>query len=445
MRLGNHEKFKPGIWLSGLACLTLAALLSCGGENATGEPASLQADPGGQRRPPSGEAISLTQAQAEIALLTAPKGVDAALLAELKRTLSRALASQAQAIGGKLACGLPTQAENAVDDLELQAIAGGDYLVWTYRNVGDYDQNGEVSASDLVPIAAYYLQTPANAATWNEARVADGDGNGEVNYADIVPIAQHFGTAAAGYSIYGTPDQGQPWFPVGYMSLQDARDQQIQGEEGGPLPFSFLIPNEPQYLSFYVAPSDSVVDGISSNQVTISTVPAGITGVTPQTGISGELLEFIPAVTGSLLTYSWDFGGGADPNTSEFGRPLATLGAAGQYTVTVEVDNRFGDPASYQFTLTVEEKLGDPVDVSFVSPMFGPNNNPGSLVTFTAEVTGTEPYTYHWDFGGGAIPNTSTDASPQVTLGNSGTYNASVTVDNAYGDPDMFEFTLSVN
>jgi hypothetical protein len=426
--------------LTAAACLAVCAMLGCGGGDA-GTPASARPEYSAQAQ--AGSTSTLAKAQAEVAALQTPAGVDAKMLSELKQALLRALAAQDGA--AKRTSDLPLGHDNQVPDLELQSVAGGSYLVWTYRNIGDYDQNGEVNAADLVPIAMYYLATSADGEPWLKERVADGDGNSEVNSADIVPIAEHFYVAMQGYKIYGTADHSQPWFPIGFMSLQDARDQQITGDEGRPLQFSFLIPQEPQYLSFYVAPTDNVSDGIGSVEVTISTEPAGITGVTPQSGISGELVEFSPQVTGSLLRYSWDFGGGADPNTSEFAHPLETLGAAGQYTVTVTVDNDFGDPAEYQFTLTVEEKQGDPVDVSFVSPMFGPDNNPGSLVTFTAEVTGTEPYTYHWNFGGGAIPNTSTDASPQVTLGNSGTYNASVTVDNAYGDPDQFEFTLSVN
>jgi PKD repeat protein len=80
----------------------------------------------------------------------------------------------------------------------------------------------------------------------------------------------------------------------------------------------------------------------------------------------------------------------------------------------------------------------------------------GEEVTFDVEFcaslqlkpTGTE--TYHWDFGGGAYPNVSYDASPAVQLrdGLRGPYTCSVTISGGcVGDPDLtskFEFPLDV-
>jgi len=67
----------------------------------------------------------------------------------------------------------------------------------------------------------------------------------------------------------------------------------------------------------------------------------------------------------------------------------------------------------------------------------------GSEVTFTAEVSGDAPFIYQWNFGGGATPDTSTEQSPTVTLGDAGTYSASVSASNAFGD-DIFNFALVI-
>jgi PKD repeat protein len=67
----------------------------------------------------------------------------------------------------------------------------------------------------------------------------------------------------------------------------------------------------------------------------------------------------------------------------------------------------------------------------------------GEQVTFSATVSGQAPLIYAWDFGGGAMPNTSSATSPAVTLGVEGTYNASLTLSNLNGS-DTFDFTLTV-
>jgi len=68
--------------------------------------------------------------------------------------------------------------------------------------------------------------------------------------------------------------------------------------------------------------------------------------------------------------------------------------------------------------------------------------------TFSATVTGAEPLTYAWDFGGGAEPNQSSGVggqpSARVTLADAGVYAASLTVTNAYGEAS-FPFTLTVS
>ncbi len=67
----------------------------------------------------------------------------------------------------------------------------------------------------------------------------------------------------------------------------------------------------------------------------------------------------------------------------------------------------------------------------------------GENVTYGATVSGQEPLSYAWDFGGGATPNTSSAVSPTVTLGAEGTYNASLTLSNV-SSSDTYDFTLIV-
>jgi hypothetical protein len=91
-------------------------------------------------------------------------------------------------------------------------------LKWMQVNVGDYDFNGEVSVSDLIPIAMRFSHqidySVADPTTLPDFWV-DGDHNGEIGIADIVPIAQHYGSEVDGYKItqngellaLGSPDE----------------------------------------------------------------------------------------------------------------------------------------------------------------------------------------------------------------------------------------------
>jgi PKD repeat protein len=78
--------------------------------------------------------------------------------------------------------------------------------------------------------------------------------------------------------------------------------------------------------------------------------------------------------------------------------------------------------------------------VSAVSPQTGFT---GQEVTLSADVMGAEPLTYAWDFGGGAVPNSSPDIAPVVVLGAEGSYSAALTLTNVYGET-TYDFTLNV-
>jgi len=103
----------------------------------------------------------------------------------------------------RTAAGVPSNAQNAVDDLKIIDQAPGNVtLAWTEKNIGDYDNNGEVTISDLTPIALLYGQQVATAQDPVWAGLVDGDGNGEINSADITPIGVNFGNQVAGYAVY---------------------------------------------------------------------------------------------------------------------------------------------------------------------------------------------------------------------------------------------------
>ncbi|MBN1966461.1 MAG: hypothetical protein JW910_17555 [Anaerolineae bacterium] len=92
-----------------------------------------------------------------------------------------------------------------VSDLRF-LLASPETLRWTFTNPGDFDQNSEVGAADITPIAQYYLAT-STGTDWPYAQVADGDSNGEVNSADMVIIAQNYLNTLTGYAVQTSAEE----------------------------------------------------------------------------------------------------------------------------------------------------------------------------------------------------------------------------------------------
>jgi subtilisin family serine protease len=96
----------------------------------------------------------------------------------------------------------------------------------------------------------------------------------------------------------------------------------------------------------------------------------------------------------------------------------------------VESDDPVAPHVSVPATLTVElEPSCDPVDVVTVTTGIS-----GCAVAFGADLAGTEPFTYAWDFGAFGLPTVPT---PTIDFGASGTYPFTLTVSNcsaAYSD-----------
>jgi PKD repeat protein len=173
--------------------------------------------------------------------------------------------------------------------------------------------------------------------------------------------------------------------------------------------------------------------------VTDAPVAPSISDVSPISGVEGTDVLFTAAVDGTApFTYDWSFGGGGTPDTSTEETPTVTLGAAGSYSASLTVSNAYGGDA-YDFTLEV---IGNdvPADIINVTPLWGLT---GTDVQFSADVTGTPPLTYDWDFGGGATPGLTSEESPTVTLGEIDAYLAYVHVSNAFGE-EWFYFNLDV-
>jgi hypothetical protein len=150
--------------------------------------------------------------RADFDALPVPDGVDPALYAQLKDALYNELL---KVQSGKNVSQPPSGVANQVADLELAEDEGAYYLSWSYRNLGDYDQDGAVGISDITPIAMYYGQDvpdiDGDPDDYSIQAVVDGSGNGTVDIADITPIAMSYGTSVDGYAVQTSADEAQTW------------------------------------------------------------------------------------------------------------------------------------------------------------------------------------------------------------------------------------------
>ena len=256
----------------------IALVLSCGGRKApslssdwtTGvparhSPAPLLSPTTNNEQPTT----TLSEALADLDALPTPEGVDEAVFSALKSALREALQNtwttgvppvgtgETPVVQGeekKLVSKPPTGEANRVDDLEITDLHDGTYtLTWSYRNTGDYNQDGIVNVMDITPLAVHFNESADETNEW-----IDGNGDSVINIADITPLAANFFTDCAGYSVQAADAADGTFNGIALESLNDA-----SGE--GRLILSFdLPPGAPRFVR--VVPLDGEeVEGTASD------------------------------------------------------------------------------------------------------------------------------------------------------------------------------------
>jgi hypothetical protein len=229
-----------------------------------------------------------------------------------------------------------------------------------------------------------FFDPESNHLTWDYANKGDYDLSGEVGVSDITPIALNF--------------LAQVTDGKGNDPLERWIDGDLSGEVGigdiTPIAIGFLN----SVTAYVILTSESLTGPFSPIGLP---VPFGDPGRFPK----------------------------------QYSVPLPE-GALG-YVAVAAVD-QFGSRGLISNVVDVEA-AGPPVVIG-VSPQSG---GAGYFVTFRATMAGAPPFTFEWDFGGGATPDTSTAEEPYVQLGAAGVYSGRVTATNMYSS-DSYDFEYTV-
>jgi PKD repeat protein len=172
--------------------------------------------------------------------------------------------------------------------------------------------------------------------------------------------------------------------------------------------------------------------------VEVTCEPPAVIGLVSDSPVElGQPMHLEVQVTGSEpFTYTWDMAGPGESSGLDTATPVFTYTEPGIYTPTVTVENACGSDSG---ELAVEV-ICDPPVATFAS------NSPvtiGEPIAFTALVSGTEPLTYTWSFGGPGRGTGLDTPTPVFTYTAYGSFTAVLTVTNPCG-MDIFSDAVQV-
>jgi PKD repeat protein len=128
--------------------------------------------------------------------------------------------------------------------------------------------------------------------------------------------------------------------------------------------------------------------------------------------------------TGQIVSWTWNFGDGANSNERN---PSHTYNAAGTYTVRLRVTGDDGVTSDAEQSITVSEPLPDAPVANFTATV------DALRVSFTDSSTG-QVDTYTWDFGDGTASN---ERNPVHDYAAGGTYTVRLIVENEGGSSEV--------
>jgi gliding motility-associated-like protein len=209
-------------------------------------------------------------------------------------------------------------------------------------------------------------------------------------------------------------------------------------------PTNICFPNEGVYTITLTVTDDN---GTNSTNITINVADCS-GGPNPSftastlTPCEGDCISFTDNSSGdNISSWSWNFGGGAVPNTSNDQNPSnICFNTVGSYTVSLTITDNNGTSTTEQTITVLDCSGGNPPNANFT---YDGDMCQGSCLDFQ-DLSSGNPTSWEWNFDG-ASPATSTAQNPtNICFNTPGQYNVSLTVTNASGT-STFTFPVNIN
>ncbi len=412
-----------GLFILILTIIIMTLAAACGGGGGSADARLVPESDSRQVAPvtpsPDSNQRSRQEELARLDNLEPPEGVDFALWNDLKAALAALLPE-------KIVCTPPIGEGKSVTDLDFYRNEEGiGWLTWSYQLQGDYNVDGIVDVDDITPIAEHYGEIIGEENAW--LALLDFSGNGIVDIADMTGIALNYACDLAGFTVLSSDPDLAEWEVTGTVARTEAETL-----EGGILLFSSAI--EPEDWSDFAVLAYDTEGATGEISNVLEYRQPRIISMNVPTGKVGDICTASAVVEGEEpIAYDWTLGNGVSPNRSDEPSVEVELVQRGHFYGHLTVSNRF-DERRQDFNIVI----GVPPQVTSVEPA---SATVGERVSFSAEISGSEPITRHWNFGPSAFPQNSDEASPIVEFDDAGMHSCSLSVVNEYGSY-LFNFQV---
>ncbi len=207
-----------------------------------------------------------------------------------------------------------------------------------------------------------------------------------------------------------------------------------------------VVPTDPNTYAITLEVTDA--SGLSDTETfpfdVLLLTPPDITDIQPQSGTELSDVQFTPTVIGGTPPYAfqWTFPVSWTVDNPTIERPTATLGAPGDYQVSLQVSDK--NSLTDEMTIDFRVNPGEPPLIDSITPDPFIVSIPDPARNISADVSGSEPLTFNWQFGTLCNPSSSNERQPSVVGVNEGTDTGSLSVSNPFGSAGPVNFNIDV-